>query len=182
LQRWNGAIAAFLRPPAVAGAFVGIFEMNMNTDQDNFDSLRRILALKRHEQPPPGYFNSLSSKICARIESRERINEPSFFARFFADGIKPALAYSFVLSVCALAAYGLNSFLRMEREPALVGEAPEGSKSRAALEPEPRDYQAAAPWLTSAVQVSSNVSSVFSDHSTSLMGPVPMPMKASFSY
>jgi hypothetical protein len=156
--------------------------MTMNTDQEDFDSLRRILALKRHEQPPPGYFNTLSSKICARIESRHGIEEPSLWARFFAEGIKPALAYSFVLSVCGLMAYGLNSFFRMEKEPVLAGETPEGGQTRASLQPEPVDYQSAAPWLANAVQVSSNVSSVFIERPSSLVGPLPAAINASFRY
>jgi hypothetical protein len=76
----------------------------MNSDQENFEALRKLMALKRHEQPPPGYFDRLADKIACRIE-REG-GEPTFWERFLAGfTFRPAFAYSF-----ALAAFGALTF------------------------------------------------------------------------
>ena len=41
----------------------------MNADQDKeFESLRRLLKLKRYEQPPPRYFNDFSGQVINRLK------------------------------------------------------------------------------------------------------------------
>jgi len=76
----------------------------MNSDSNDFEALRKLMALKRHEQPPPGYFNRLPDKITSRLE-REGGN-PTFWEKIL-DGftIRPAFAYSF-----AVAAFGALTF------------------------------------------------------------------------
>ena len=44
--------------------------MSMNAEPENFDQLCRLLKLKRHESPPPRYFNDFSSQVIARIRNR----------------------------------------------------------------------------------------------------------------
>jgi hypothetical protein len=76
----------------------------MNSDSNNFEALRKLMALKRHEQPPPGYFNQLPDRIAARLE-REG-GQPGFWERFMAGfSFRPAFAYSF-----AVAAFGALTF------------------------------------------------------------------------
>ena len=41
----------------------------MSENNDEFNSLRQLLALKRHETPPPGYFEDFSSQIIGRLKS-----------------------------------------------------------------------------------------------------------------
>jgi hypothetical protein len=91
--------------------------MTMSTEPDNFEPLRRLLALKRHEQPPPGYFEQLSSEIHARLLTGEHRqtdwwqelgDEASWLQRFWAAlSAKPALAGAFGLVVCSLVLTGI---------------------------------------------------------------------------
>ena len=46
----------------------------MNENENNFESLRRLLVLKRYETPPPGYFNYFSSQVLQRIRAGDRWN------------------------------------------------------------------------------------------------------------
>jgi len=41
----------------------------MNREDQNFDQLRRLLKLKRYEQPPPRYFNEFSAQVVARLKA-----------------------------------------------------------------------------------------------------------------
>lgn len=45
--------------------------MSPSNAPDEFDALRRLLALKRHETPPPGYLSGFSARVIDRIEAEE---------------------------------------------------------------------------------------------------------------
>jgi hypothetical protein len=71
---------------------------------EDFDSLAKLLRLKRHEQPPPRYFNEFSSRVISRIERGEvRL---SWWERFGFD-LRPALAAGAGLVACGLIVYGV---------------------------------------------------------------------------
>ncbi|HWC58595.1 MAG TPA: hypothetical protein VHC44_02800 [Verrucomicrobiae bacterium] len=78
----------------------------MNPDSENFDSLRQLLALKRHEIPPPGYFDRFSRDVMARIKAGDTGDEigatRSLFSRFLrVFDVKPIFAGAFGTAVCA---------------------------------------------------------------------------------
>src|SRR5437588_8681390 len=94
--------------------------MTMYPEQDNFEQLRRLLALKRHEQPPPGYFNNFSRQVVARIKAGESAASESFLERALTRvpwlqsvwtgfEAKPIVAGAFGISVCSLLIFGLVS-------------------------------------------------------------------------
>ena len=111
--------------------------MSMNQDTENFDSLRRLLALKRHEQPPPGYFHRFSSQVIARIESGDRGEEGSVLERMLWEApwlqrlwasfeAKPALVGAFGVAVCGLLITGVISSDRTDIPPVALIPVSEG--------------------------------------------------------
>jgi hypothetical protein len=91
--------------------------MSMSQESQDFESLRRLLALKRHEQPPPGYFHNFSSEVIARIKAGEGAHE-NVLERMFWEApwlqrlwtaleTKPIMAGAFGTAVCALLVAGV---------------------------------------------------------------------------
>ena len=97
----------------------------MNSEQENFDTLRKLLALKKYEQPPPRYFTDLPTQIWARIE-REPEKIP-FWQRFLPNfGLSPAVAYSFGLLACGGLVFGIGYSLNDESEQIMVRSVAQG--------------------------------------------------------
>ena len=86
----------------------------MNPESENFDALRRLLALKRHEMPPPGYFDRFSRDVMARIKAGETGDEMAFDSSWLERllgifDVKPVFAGAFGAAVCALLVSGVIS-------------------------------------------------------------------------
>jgi len=90
----------------------------MERDEQNFESLRRLLALKRHEVPPPGYFDNFSCEVITRIKAGEHLEAPglveklsweaTWFGRLWtALEARPAMAGLCGVAVCGLLVSGL---------------------------------------------------------------------------
>lgn len=91
--------------------------MNMNSDQPDFAPLRRLLKLKRYEQPPPRYFNEFSGLVISRIRaggrdrSEDAMEDLALAAQWwrrlvtaFQNG--PVLAGTSAAAVCGLLVMG----------------------------------------------------------------------------
>jgi hypothetical protein len=89
----------------------------MNENENNFDALRRLLTLKRHETPPPGYFNGFSDQVIARIRAgaagdaraaAKRVSGTSWLSNFLQlFEFKPAFAGAFASALCLLLIFGI---------------------------------------------------------------------------
>src|SRR6185295_11701916 len=86
----------------------------MTPDSENFDQLRKLLALKRHEVPPPGYFHGFSREVIVRIKAGEGaqkatafVFEGSWLRRFWGlFEARPVLAGGFGVAVCGFFVVG----------------------------------------------------------------------------
>jgi hypothetical protein len=96
----------------------------MNENKNNFESLRRLLALKRHETPPPGYFEKFSREVAVRIragevggmaDAFERL--PWLFRLLSAFETKPAFAGGFACALCLLLLFGIVYAERPDAAP-----------------------------------------------------------------
>lgn len=86
------------------------------TNPDEFEQVKRLLALKRHEEPPPGYFDRLPGRIRARIAQAEARPEP-FWRRWLAAwDVPPALATSYA-AVAVMLVLGGVWFTRQPGTP-----------------------------------------------------------------
>lgn len=75
-----------------------------SSPDDNFDSLQKVLRVKRYEQPPPRYFNEFAGRVVSRIESGE--GRVSWWERFGFD-LRPAFAAGAGIVACGLVVYGV---------------------------------------------------------------------------
>ena len=90
----------------------------MSENENDFEALRRLLALKRHEIPPPGYFEDFSSRVIGRIRAGEAAQELPWLLRLLQsfEG-KPAYPVALASALCTLLLFGIVS---IEQSPRLV--------------------------------------------------------------
>jgi len=90
----------------------------MNENENNFESLRRLLVLKRYEIPPPGYFNYFSSQVLQRIRAGDSGTSANWLEEYFAQApwlgklvqvfnVKPVFASTFAGALCLLLFLGI---------------------------------------------------------------------------
>jgi hypothetical protein len=84
----------------------------MSTAPDEFEKLQKLLKLKRHEQPPPGFFDSFPTRVINRLEreaaQQGRWADASWLMRLLATlETNPMAAGLFGMSVCGLLISGI---------------------------------------------------------------------------
>ena len=100
----------------------------MNENENNFESLRQLMALKKHEVPPPGYFNRFSARVINEIEGQQRmtgtekmvVTMPWLFRILLRLQGRPALVGSVATGVFVLLAVGLILADRPDELPGIA--------------------------------------------------------------
>ena len=83
--------------------------MHPDHDRESFAALRRAVALKRHEQPPPGYFDRLHRRVLDRLPLEREVEPEDWFEALFERfRLRPALAGFFSLALGAFYLAGLG--------------------------------------------------------------------------
>jgi hypothetical protein len=118
----------------------------MNENENNFESLRRLLALKRHETPPPGYFNDFSSQVLQRIRldhtdrtanlAEELFGHAPWLAKLLhAFDARPVFASGFAGALCVLLLFGIVYAERPDFTPQPLLQAANSSADLAVVTP-----------------------------------------------
>jgi len=122
----------------------------MNSEQPNETEVQRILALKRHEQPPPAFFHGFSEKVIDRIQTDGPAPRPTLRQRLSVEfyGV-PIYICAVGLAVCGLLVIGLIGSLRVgPAQRAADGsetELVDGASSHSLVPPQARTPAAKAP-------------------------------------
>ncbi|MGZ8899509.1 MAG: hypothetical protein ACXW3Z_05380 [Limisphaerales bacterium] len=95
----------------------------MNSSPEDFKDLRRLLAMKKHEQPPPGYFSYLPDKIQMRIEREEDLSEYSTWWEWFVRKLdaQPVLAGAYAFAISGLMLMGFKVSQDLQHETGTEG-------------------------------------------------------------
>ena len=89
----------------------------MSENEQDFDALRRLLALKRHEVPPPGYFEDFSLNVIASIRAGEAAARMPWYLKFLqAFESRPAYPMALASSLCMVLLFGIFT---VEQNPSL---------------------------------------------------------------
>ena len=90
----------------------------MKPEHSTQDELQRVLALKRHEQPPRKFFKGFAEKVMDRLQNPEPPPAPTLLQRLGLDlDTKPVVICLSGLAVCGLLAYGLIKSRGLEAPP-----------------------------------------------------------------
>jgi len=126
----------------------------MSPAPDNFDPLKTLLAWKRYEQPPPGFFVSFPDLVGRRIQQASQTAPASWWNRWLAElDPQPMLAGAYCIAVCGLLLSGISLSRIFDEKPGsgrLVNDALVGASLAADLASEVTDPALGMPSAVSA--------------------------------
>ncbi len=97
----------------------------METAPPDFTRLQKLLALKRHEQPPPGYLDRLPGQITARLRADQAATPEPWWRQLLASfHTKPAwaIAFSFLALGALTTGILLAPGLQKDSDPEATGD------------------------------------------------------------
>lgn len=81
----------------------------MVPEMDSSEKVVKLVGWKRHEQPPPGYFEFLPVRILGRLEEFESARQMPWWTRWLnVCETQPVLLGAFGTSVCGLFLLGIS--------------------------------------------------------------------------
>jgi len=162
----------------------------MKSSPEHDDRLLKLLALKRHEQPPPGYFEHFSNGVIARLsagEARERgwwediFEEALWLKRLWSVlEAKPVLAGAFGVVVCGLVVSGIVYSQKLDQATA-TAEPPQGHSLFAGKPDTSGLANSAVPQSTQTSSTNPVVEPQIPGAIFDMFKPVPQPASHNFS-
>jgi hypothetical protein len=110
--------------------------------EQDFEDLKRLLKLKRHEKPPPGYFNDFSGHIIAQIKAGPKTGHDNLLEWLYFEApwmerllasfqTKPLVSWGVGAAICAVIISTLVYTQSVEPSPS----GPMGVVDTAAIKP-----------------------------------------------
>lgn len=95
----------------------------MSSHPENPDPVQALLSLKRHEVPPPRFFNEFSGQVIARLEAPEQTAPKTWLQRLGLDfDLQPAMVCALGMVVSALFLFGILASLQISETPTLASQ------------------------------------------------------------
>lgn len=93
----------------------------MNSSPEDFEALRQLLALKKHEEPPPGYFHHLPEKVLARIDRSFCVHSTWWDWLVAKLDAQPVLAGAYAFAISGMMLLGFKLSQDVQQESAETG-------------------------------------------------------------
>jgi hypothetical protein len=117
----------------------------MSETNNNFQQLKQLLKLKRHEMPPPGYFNHFSGDVISRLRAGEASQPESLIERIQSESsllafllpifqARPGIIGALATSLCLLLLIGV---VWADRPDATSGDMSAAQPSQASPQTDP---------------------------------------------